>query len=105
MSESMQRPSREWVANLLLAGQLLFPGIVWTIGLLTETPARIDWAAESLPARATDALLYAHVLYAVILVVVMRGWRLQAVVFGVFALVVSAVTNFIAYFKVTGVYW
>src|SRR5205085_12629098 len=93
-------PNRAWVAGLMLAGQLLFPGAVWTICLLTTTPTgdSIDWAAQSPTARAVDHLLYAHILYSLILVVVMRGWRLMATGVGFVLLLVSAITNFFAYF-------
>lgn len=107
MKDCVYWPKREWLAVLLLTGHLAFPGIVWAICLQTEPPARnaIDWAAQSPPARAVDALFNAHILYTLILVVAMRGWRREAVAIGFVGLLVSAVTNFFAYFTVTGVYW
>lgn len=100
-------PRRTWVAVLLLAGNLLFPALVWGACALTETPTgeAIDWRAESPTARAVDALLYAHLAYAPVLVVLMRGRRVRAGCAGLAGLVVTAVTNFLAYFRVTGVYW
>ena len=107
MKNSARWPSRTWIAILLLAGHLIFPGIVWTICLLTETPTgdAIDWAGQSPAARAVDALLAAHLLYTLTLVVVMRGWRLKAVGVGFVVFMVSAATNFFAYFSITGIYW
>jgi hypothetical protein len=107
MKDCVHWPNRTWLAVLLLAGHLVFPGIVWVICLQTESPTgnAIDWAAQSPTARTVDALFNAHILYALILTVAMRGWRRQAVAIGFVGLLVSAVTNFFAYFTVTGVYW
>jgi hypothetical protein len=95
------------LAGSLLAGNLVFPAAVALLALLTETPARdaIDWNAESPKARLVDALFLASVTYALILVVVMRGWRVVALLMGFLTLIVSALVNLSAYFAVTGVYW
>lgn len=97
---------RRWFPGMLLAGQLLFPAAIFALGEFTETPtgATIDWAATSPKARANDVILYAHIAYALALVALLKGWRVQAVALGVLLVPVSAVAHFFTYFAVTGVY-
>ncbi|MBN9520838.1 hypothetical protein J0H58_20345 [bacterium] len=100
-------PRRTWVAGALLAGHLFFPGAAGAIWLFTNSPPyeEIDWSGTSPAVRVLDVLLKSHVFYALALVVVMRGWRVQAVGVGVVSLAMSAVVNFLAYFHVSGVYF
>jgi hypothetical protein len=109
-SESVEAtywPKQAWLAGALLAGHLLFPGPVWVICLLTETPTgdAIDWGAKSPALPVFDALFFAHFFYALVLIAVMQGWRVQAIAAGIAGLLVSAASNFLAYFAVTGIYW
>jgi hypothetical protein len=105
--QAMYRPRQTWVAGVWLAGHLLFPGAAWVSCIFTQTPTQdeIDWSGQSPAVRLLDALLLAHVFYALTLVVVMRGWRVQAVGVGLAVLVLSVVVNFLAYFHVSGVYF
>lgn len=100
-------PQRAWVAGVLLAFQLVFPGAAGAIWLLNDAPPyeEIDWGGTSPAVRALDALLVSHFFYALTLVAVMRGWWVQAVGVGVVAFSASAVVNFLAYFHVSGVYF
>jgi hypothetical protein len=104
----MRWPRRTWLAVLLLAGNLVGPVATQVIAETAETPQganAIDWSGTSPKAQLLDALIFAHAGYALLLVVVMRGWRVMALAVGLCAVLVAAVVNFFAYFAVTGVYW
>jgi hypothetical protein len=103
---TMKRTGRDWATIVLLSSQVLIPALTVAMSFAVDTPKfeDIDWRGETLPARALDALLIAHLFIALCLVAVMRR-RPLAVAIGASSLVVSVVLNFGTWLSVTGVYF
>jgi hypothetical protein len=107
MRESgMTQLKSEWRRWIWLWGNICFPITLLLIGLVFNKGSElimheVDWQGTSLPARALNATLLLHLAYVVATILLLKGWRIPALLIGLIALTIAFVIYFLAYLAVT----
>jgi hypothetical protein len=103
----VSQPYSDRVGRSFLSGYFLCPALMTVIAVIAGAPPAgqwPDWEGDSIPARLINFLFLAHLIYAVGLVALLRGWRLVALGRGILSLPTVGFVYLCAYWHVTGVY-
>lgn len=98
-------PRRTWVACALLAGELVVPAALLVCIAVVEFPIRGVSDSEATRIEQTIGLLFlAHTVYSILLVILMRGWRLAAAGVGFVIFAITAPVALVTALTVRGIY-
>lgn len=96
-------PRRTWAACALLAGELVVPTALLVSNALVGFPILgVSDSVATMIEQAIGLLFLAHTLYSILLVVLMRGWRLLAAGIGFVIFAISAPGALVTVFMVRG---
>jgi hypothetical protein len=98
-------PQRTWAACALLAGELVVPAALLVCIAVVKFPIRgISDSEAAAIEQAIACLFLAHTVYSILLVILIRGWRLAAAGVGFVIFAITAPVALVTPLTVQGIY-